>query len=141
MFLWDFRKMPVEDALVAYYDSLYSSEGEDESGVELESPPEHDPFMESLVRGTASNLTELDQYISKRAENWRLERMPVVDRNLLRMAIFEMKKVGTPPAVVIDEALELARRFSEEEAVPFINGVLDAVRRMIAEEGKAAQAD
>ena len=57
--------------------------------------------------------------------------MPIVDRNILRMAIYEMKTLGTPPAVVIDEALELARRYSEEEAVPFVNGVLDAIRKII----------
>ena len=57
--------------------------------------------------------------------------MPTVDRNILRMAIYEMKDLGTPPAVVIDEALELARRYSEEEATPFINGVLDSVRKII----------
>jgi N utilization substance protein B len=55
--------------------------------------------------------------------------MPVVDRNILRLATYEMNQLKTPPAVVIDEALELARQFSGEESVPFINGVLDAVRR------------
>jgi N utilization substance protein B len=55
--------------------------------------------------------------------------MPVVDRNILRLAIYEMTREGTPCVVVIDEAIELARRFSNEESVPFVNGVLDAVRR------------
>jgi transcription antitermination protein NusB len=90
--------------------------------------------METLVRGTAAQVEVLDGYIAKRAENWRLERMPAVDRNILRMAIHEMKDEGTPPPVVIDEALELAKRYSEEEAVPFLNGVLDAVRRMLVAE-------
>jgi N utilization substance protein B len=57
--------------------------------------------------------------------------MPVVDRNILRLAVYEMTSVGTPAPVVIDEALELARRFSSEESVAFINGVLDAVRRAV----------
>ena len=64
-------------------------------------------------------------------ENWKLERMPIVDRNILRMAIYEMNRHETPPAVVIDEALELARQFSGEESVSFINGVLDAVHKEV----------
>lgn len=131
LFLWDVRKLPVEDSIEAFYESLYSSENEEETGEESESPPARDAFMETLARGTAGAVAELDSYISQRAENWRLERMPVVDRNILRMAVYEMKEVGTPPAVVIDEALELARRFTEVEAIPFLNGVLDAVRKLV----------
>jgi N utilization substance protein B len=74
-------------------------------------------------------MTTLDQAIAGHSEHWRLERMPVVDRNILRLAVYEMKTVGTPAPVVIDEALELARRFSSDESVAFINGVLDAVKR------------
>jgi len=131
LFLWDVRKLGVEEAIGAYYESLYSAEIEEETGEEPDQPLARDPFMESLVRGTVAQVVDLDGYITRRAENWRLERMPVVDRNILRMAIYEMKDVGTPPAVVIDEALELARRFTEEEAVPFINGVLDAIRKLL----------
>jgi N utilization substance protein B len=131
LFLWDLRKIPVNEALSAFYDSLYSSEGEDESGEERETPPARDGFMETLVRGTAAEAGELDAMIAVRAEHWRLERMPAVDRNILRLAIYEMKSLGTAPAIVIDEALELARRFSEEEAVPFLNGVLDAIRKQL----------
>jgi len=132
LFLLDVRKITVEEALTAFYDSLYSSEGEDESGEERDTPPGRDAFMEVLVRGTAAAASDLDALISVRAEHWRLERMPAVDRNILRLAIYEMKELGTAPAIVIDEALELARRFSEEEAVPFLNGVLDAVRKQVA---------
>jgi transcription antitermination protein NusB len=128
LFEWDARKMPVQDCIFDYYDSLHS--GEETSEIESGSPP-RDGFMESLVRGTVEHAGELDALITQRADNWRLERMPVVDRNILRMAIFEMKYGGTPPPVVIDESLELARRYSEEEAIPFLNGVLDAVRRLI----------
>lgn len=131
LFLWDVRKLPIDDAIQAFYDSLITAEFEEETGEEPAEPAKRDQFMESLVRGTSSNVEELDGYIAKRAENWRLERMPIVDRNLLRLAVYEMKHVGTPPAVVIDEALELARRYSEEEAVPFLNGVLDAVRKVL----------
>ncbi len=134
LFVWDFRKVSIDEAIAAYYDSLYSGEAEEESGIEPDAPPERDHFMESLSRGTARQSPELDGYIQKRAENWRLERMPIVDRNILRMAVYEMKTESTPAAVVIDEALELARRYSEEEAVPFINGVLDAIRKMLEAE-------
>jgi N utilization substance protein B len=65
----------------------------------------------------------------KHAENWRIERMPAVDRNILRLAVYEMVYGGAPAPVAIDEALELARRFSSEESVHFLNGVLDAVHR------------
>jgi N utilization substance protein B len=133
LYLWDLRHSTIEEALADYYESLYSAETDEESGEEPP-PPAHDAFLEALARGTAGNSEELDNYISSRAEHWRLQRMPVVDRNILRMAVFEMKSLCTPPAVVIDEALELARRYSEEEAVPFINGVLDAIRRLILPE-------
>lgn len=140
LFFWDTRKTEIDEAVRSFYASLYSGEAEEESG---EEPPllDEDPFMETLARGTAARAEELDGYIAKRAENWRMERMPVVDRNLLRMATYEMKEVGTPPAVVIDEALELARRYSEEEAVPFVNGVLDAIRRMLLPDQDARRAE
>lgn len=131
LFLWDVRKLPIDQAIQAFYESLYSSENEEERGEESDQPILPDGFMEQLARGTAAAVAELDGYISQRAENWRLERMPIVDRNILRMAVFEMKDLGTPPAVVIDEALELARRFTEIEAIPFLNGVLDAVRKVL----------
>jgi N utilization substance protein B len=129
--LWDIRKLPIDEAIEAFYESLYSAESEEETGVESAHPPGRDTFMEALARGTAGAVAEVDGYISQRAENWRLERMPGVDRNILRMAVYEMKEVGTPPAVVIDEALELARRFTEVEAIPFLNGVLDGVRKLL----------
>ena len=138
LFVWDSRKVSVDDAIQSFYDSLYTAEAEEETGVEPEMDAVHDDFMEKLARGTAEKVVELDSYIAKRAENWRLERMPVVDRNILRMAIYEMKTLDTPHAVVIDEALELARRYSEEEAVPFVNGVLDAIRKMIFAEAAGA---
>ena len=118
LFLWDARKQPVEEALDAYYDTLYSEE-----------QLARDPFVADLVRGTVEYAAEIDEQISKHAEHWRLERMPIVDRNVLRLAVFEMIHGGTPAAITIDEALELARKFSNEESVQFVNGVLDAIRR------------
>jgi N utilization substance protein B len=141
LFLCDSRKLAVDEAMSLFREDLYHAEMEEETGQDAAGEAGADPFLETLARGTAAATAELDAYIAKRAEHWRLERMPIVDRNILRMAIFELKELGTPPAVVIDEALELARRYSEEEAVPFINGVLDAVRKMIeVERGEAAPA-
>ena len=85
--------------------------------------------MEALVRGATEQAAAIDQRIAAKSEHWRLDRMPAVDRNILRLAVYEMTDVGTPAPVVIDEALELARKFSTDESVAFINGVLDAVRR------------
>lgn len=85
-----------------------------------------------LAGGTTAHLAAIDPVVEEASRNWRLQRMPVIDRLILRLAVYELlHERDTPPAVVIDEALELARRFSTEEAVPFINGVLDAVRRRI----------
>jgi len=122
LYLWDQRKQAVDEALSSFYETLGSEEGELQR-----TPP--DEFMESLVRGAAANADSIDQRITAKSSNWRIERMPVVDRNILRLAIYEMDTLRTPPAVAIDEALELARQFSGDESVAFINGVLDAVHR------------
>jgi len=120
----DMAPQPVEQALAAYYGSLYAEEPD--------TPPVPDPFMEELVRGALARRDELDALIRRHSQHWRLERMRVVDRNLLRLAIWELIATQTPPPVVIDEALELSRRFSEPDASAFLNGVLDAVRRELA---------
>lgn len=121
LFQLDLRGQVPEDAISGYYETLYSEENEER--------PEQDGFMESLIRGTREKATGIDARIAKHSEHWRLERMPAVDRNILRLAIYEMTECGTPAAVVINEAIELARQFSGDESVPFINGVLDAIRR------------
>jgi N utilization substance protein B len=122
LFLWDQRKQEIGEAISSFYETL-GSEEDQQSGT----PP--DEFMETLVRGTAAKSGEVDQRITEKSDNWRLERMPAVDRNILRLAVYEMSELQTPAPVVIDEALELARQFSGDESVSFINGVLDAVHR------------
>lgn len=124
LFEWDMRKESVDGAISHYYDTLYS----EESDVQ----PKPDPFMEELVRGTVESASEIDKLIESRAENWRLERMAVVDRNILRLAIYELRRGSVPGPVVIDEAVELARQFSNDESLAFINGILDAVHRETA---------
>jgi transcription antitermination protein NusB len=125
LYQWDMTKQPVENAISSFYDTLYSDENESET----EEAPGRDEFMEELARGTSDMATDIDNRITSKSANWRLERMPTVDRNILRMAIYEMSRAETPAAVVIDEALELARQFSGEESVSFINGILDAVHK------------
>ena len=86
-------------------------------------------FAKELVVGTAEHAAELDARIAGHARNWRLSRMATVDRNILRLASFELAHSDTPTSVVIDEAIELARRFGSDDSPGFVNGVLDAVAR------------
>ena len=89
-------------------------------------------FAQALFEGTIGEVEELDRRIGGQAEHWRLERMAAVDRNLLRLSLFELLHYPeTPPAVVINEALEIARRFSDKDSVDFVNGVLDAIRKSL----------
>lgn len=89
-------------------------------------------FANELVRETLARASDLDQLIASHAHNWRLERMAVIDRLVLRLAVCELlTQPETPPKVVINEALELARTFSGDAAVAFVNGVLDAVRKAL----------
>jgi N utilization substance protein B len=93
-------------------------------------------FAAQLVHGTMADLADLDRLIQQHAEHWRLERIALVDRQILRLAAWELRHrhEGTPPAVVMNEALELARTFSGDEAVPFVNGVLDGIRKTVDQE-------
>jgi N utilization substance protein B len=93
---------------------------------------EVESFARSLFEGTVSEVEALDRRVREQAEHWRLERMAAVDRNLLRVALYELLHCPeTPPAVVINEALEIARRFSGKDSVEFVNGVLDAIRKTL----------
>lgn len=122
LFEWDFRRTPLDEIARGYYESLLVGE-------DAVAKPRPDAFAENLLRGVTEELGVIDDLITRHAANWRLERMPAVDRNVLRVAVYEMLRTDTPAAIVIDEALELARRFAGEESVQFVNGVLDAVRK------------
>jgi N utilization substance protein B len=105
---------------------------------ELQWPDANPPSEEiralasGLARDAAGNLAAIDLLIAETAERWRPERMATIDRLILRLAVAElMTRPETPPAVVINEALELARTYSTEEAVKFINGMLDAIRKKL----------
>lgn len=105
-----------------------------ERQVDLHAPDrERDAWAKALVRGTAAEIGRIDPLIADHATNWRIERMAAVDRAILRLGVYELIATpDTPPAVVIDEAVELARTFSADQAVAFVNGVLDAVHRGLA---------
>lgn len=85
-------------------------------------------FSVRLAAGTLREIERTDETIRTRAEHWRIERMAIVDRNVLRLAVYEFLFTDTPHTVVINEALEIARRFSTFEATQFINGILDAIK-------------
>ncbi len=85
-------------------------------------------FADKLSVGTLREVEKIDTTIRTRAEHWRIERMAIVDRNVLRMAVYEFLFSDTPHTVIINEALEIARRFSTFEATQFINGILDAIK-------------
>ena len=96
-------------------------------------------FADNLVIGTMDRMSEIDDKIRTRAEHWRIERMAVVDRNILRLAVNEFLFESTPHTVVINEALEIARRFSTYEATQFINGILDAIKQDLEKESGGSE--
>lgn len=85
-----------------------------------------------LFEGAAADASVTDELIARHAENWRLERLAAIDRNILRLAVHELRRGEAPEKVVINEALELAKKYSEPDAVGFLNGVLDAIRKSLA---------
>jgi N utilization substance protein B len=89
-------------------------------------------FAERLAEGTTESLDRIDPLIESHSQHWRLARMPIIDRIILRMAVYEiLAEPDTPRPVIIDEALELAKRYSTPDAARFVNGVLDAIRRSL----------
>ena len=86
-------------------------------------------FANQLFEGAVAESAAVDELITRHATNWRLDRMAAIDRAVLRLAVAELRSGSSPPKVVINEALELAKKFSSEEAAPFINGILDAIHK------------
>jgi N utilization substance protein B len=103
----------------------------DEVADHFELPEGARAFAKELVSGVAERRDEIDALLAAHATHWRIERMAAVDRNLLRLAIWEMRHGATPPSVAIDEAVDLAHRFGGERTPAFVNGVLDAVARAL----------
>ena len=130
LFQYDVARPSVEELTRSYWEAF----GDDMGNVPHE-------FSDKLAVGAISHLDEIDALIKRRAENWRIQRMAVVDRNLLRLAIYEfLFESDTPKTVVINEALEIARRFSTFEATQFINGILDAIKRDLEDNQNASAA-
>jgi N utilization substance protein B len=90
-------------------------------------------FANKLFEGAAKDADELDALIVQHAQNWRLERMAIIDRAVLRLAIYELRTAETPLKVVLNEAVDLAKKFSSEDAGAFVNGILDAVNKRLVE--------
>jgi N utilization substance protein B len=98
--------------------------------------PEGRAYADALVRGIAENLADVDERISGASQNWRVERMSRVDRNVLRIGTFELlESRELPAAVILDEAIELAKRFGSEDSGKFVNGVLERIKRNLVSEG------
>ena len=103
----------------------------DDVAAHFEMPEAAKAFAKELVCGVAADAQAIDERLRSAARNWRLERMAVVDRNVLRLATFELLQTQTPMAVVLDEAVEMARRFGDDPSPAFVNGVLDGVARAV----------
>lgn len=88
-------------------------------------------FARGLVAGIAKRVADLDEMVGQHARNWRVSRMAAVDRNVLRIGVYELQQTKIPVAIVIDEAVDLARRFGGDTSPSFVNGVLDAVARQV----------
>ncbi len=118
LFQWDITHDEIDQVIATFFQNQ-PEESEDVAG-----------FARDLVKKTAEHVEQIDQLIRRHAEHWRLDRMAIVDRNLLRLAIQEfLYSKDIPKTVVINEAIEIARRFSSQESPQFINGVLDSIKK------------
>jgi transcription antitermination protein NusB len=118
LFEWDMTRQEPKRVERLFWKSAHGSESTRE-------------FANQLFEGAVARAEASDQLIEKLAENWSLERFAAVDRNILRLAICEFRSGTAPPKVVIDEALELAKKFSSAEAPSFLNGILDAAYKSL----------
>jgi transcription antitermination protein NusB len=124
---WDVHRAGV------YYDDKAKATWSSKKKEDLPPPTLQDlaskEFMESLVKGVLEHLGDLDETIAQHAKNWNLQRMAAVDRNILRLAVYEIKyRNDIPPVVSINEAVDIAKKYSTEDSGKFVNGILDKVR-------------
>jgi N utilization substance protein B len=131
LFAADVTKLPGETVTRNFWDELGEPDTEDLMR----------EFSVNLVLGTLREIETVDEKIRTRAEHWRIERMAIVDRNVLRLAVYEFLFEETPNTVIINEALEIARRFSTFEATQFINGILDAIKHDLEKKNKKTPPD
>lgn len=119
LYFWEVGRASPDEALAAFF-----------AEHQPDAPEPLRTFASDLVHGTISEIGALDAIIAAHSSNWRLDRLAVIDRMILRMAAWELgHERDTPAPVVIDEAIELARTFSTDDSVRFVNGVLDAIRK------------
>lgn len=132
------RRKARETALQALYKIDISAGASGEEALELEElapGSEARRYCETLVQGVTLRIGALDAEIEKHSENWTISRMSVVDRNILRIAVYELLYSGDVPyKVIIDEAVELAKKYGTDESGPFINGIIDRIRKVVAED-------
>lgn len=99
-------------------------------------------YTQQLINGITAHQEEIDRTIQSGSENWRVSRMPIVDRNILRMAVFELfYEKSLAPAIVINEAIEIAKKFGSDKSSPFINGVLDGLLKKMKKNKKSSKED
>ncbi len=122
VFQWDVSDAAPERVVADFFGGLSSDDF---------LPSEPDRFARKLFEGVVENVDLLDDLLRKHAANWTVERMSAVNRNLLRLAAQELRAGETAPAVIINEAVEIGRRFSGEDSTPFINGMLDSIKKEI----------
>ena len=121
LYLWEMGRTEPRQALDTFFEEHAPDAPEAVRG-----------FASELVLGTTADAEALDAIIGTHSAHWRVERLAVIDRLILRMAVWELQHAtDTPPAVVMNEALELARTFSTDDSVRFVNGVLDAIRKAL----------
>lgn len=126
LYQWDMKRADIDTLLAGYWEAHPAG-------------PEVAEFTERLVRGTLDFLAEVDELISGQAEHWRFDRMGKVERSILRLGAYELlHESDTPEAVVIDEAIEISKRFCGPDAGQFVNGVLDGIREKIVADGRSA---
>ena len=127
LYQWDVGRQPIEQVIDSFW-RVRTTTDETRSRAEL------------LLRGAQEQVERLDKAIAAAATNWRFDRIAAVDRNILRLGAYElMMEPQTPPAVVLDEAVEMAKRFGEAGSPGFVNGVLDAIRGRLEADRKAAE--
>ena len=131
LFAHDMAKTPADFLTTAYWNELGETSHDEKTR----------EFANKLVKGTIDKVEAIDECIRTRAEHWRIERMAIVDRNILRLAVFEFLFFDTPDTVALNEALEIARKFSTYEATQFINGILDAIKQDIEAKTENVESD
>jgi N utilization substance protein B len=125
LYLWEVGRVTPDEALATFF---HEHQRDADDSVRA--------FAATLLHGVAAQVSDLDRVIEQHITNWRIERLSAIDRLVLRLAVWELRaQPETPPAVVLNEAIELARTFGSDESVRFVNGVLDAIRKTLEESG------